>query len=315
MTKLNPLEEEIQKLRQEVSGETATEVKTDEEATEDAQEEKTDDATKTDEPVKEEVKTDDAKPAQEELKPDAAAFARLRREAAEARREADELKKAQQAKENPEKKQVEQEPNKAENYEAWLEWQLKQTQDQLKEAANTAKEVKETIVERQKREEMAQLEQAAIQQLTEIESDFKKKAPDYDDAAMHVKSKLIESYSLLYPNANEQQIRAAADKYIFDLGVMAYQQGYNPAEYLYHMSKGKFGYAPVVKQVAEEKKKEIKPDLKKIDENRKRSLTGAVSGGQGGATAIGLDAIGDMTYAQFSRLTPAQREELKAQSR
>lgn len=247
-----------------------------------------------------------------EDKPDNEAFARLRREASEARREKAELE-ARIAEEKNKKNDINEdpEPNKAEKYEEWLEWKDRKLEKKLKDVEDW----KEKETNKQRVEEAAKAEMRGWDY---FEKPFAAKTPDYKEVGEFGFHRIASSIKTLNPDISDEALVSATQREILRIANHALASGHeNPVEYLYKKAKSEWGYQPPVAKTEEKpiEKKEPKIDLKKIEENKNRSASGAAAGGQGGNAAIGLDGIGTMTMAQFSRLSPQQREDLKVQAR
>ncbi len=259
-----------------------------------------------------EVKAEEA--PKEEEKPDGQAFAKMRREANEAKRKAAELEQRLMAVEaakqagavvaqQREQQSVDAEPNKAEDFEGWVEWQQRQLSKQVEEVkqwkeqqANTAKQ--------------QQLYSQAIQELTTYEQEFKKEAADYDDVQAHFQKKLTEAVMISNPSLSEADVGRMVAGRILAMASDYAKRGLNPIEEMYNMTKERFGYTPPAPS-ADAKATAPKPDLKKIAENRKRAANGSIAAGTSSKQDLTLDDVSNMSLAQFSKLTPAQLQALK----
>lgn len=254
---------------------------------------------------KEDEKTPDPDKEEEiEDKPSDAAYARIRREkkAAEVReqelqRQLDELRIAR----NPEKKEEsnpDPQPNRQDNYEAWLEWNIRQTQSKVDDLTDWKKDQTQTT-------EKQQTIQGAIREFQVIETEFKKGAKDYDQAADYLHGQIKRSISLLNPSMKGTALDQATDMAILTHASGFAQQKLNPAEELYHMAQ-EHGY----KLDATQKQEKPTPNLKKIEDNKRRSATPLKAGGQNGSLALSKEAAIDMSMAEFAKLTPIERAEL-----
>lgn len=238
----------------------------------------------------------DNKKADEE-KPDASAYARLRRE----KRELQERLKAYEEQKQTKKEDVDNdpEPNKQENYEQWLEWKDRKLEEKIAR-------IEGKVTQSEQESEQNKLYQGAIKEFQDIEKKFKATAPDYDQAAEHLKKELTRSISLLNSELSPSQIQGVVTNHILKMAAQAAAGGLNPAEELYRMSKTTFGFV-------EKKEETTKPNLKKIDANKRKSSSPLQSGGKPGSIPITLEAVNDMSLAEFAKLTPSQLRELENQ--
>lgn len=310
---LNPLEQEIKELRETVKKE------------EDAKNAAPADDKKVEAKTEEvEAKAEPVKEAPKEKEPENADYARMRREAAqakkeaaEAKREAEQLRKEKEEALKPKVAPVAEdaEPDKAANYEGWLEWKNRQLEKRLKEVDERSTKVVQSFEERTKKEEQAAQYSQAVKEFMTLESEFKAKTPDYEDAANHMTGKVRESFKTLYPQLQGEQLDQAVASQILQWASHYAREGQHPIEALYQMNVERFGYQKKAPVAEPEKKAEPKINLAAIEKNKKRAVNGQFAGGKSGAQNPSIEGVADMTMAQFSRLTPAQREELKQQSR
>lgn len=234
---------------------------------------------------------------EEEQKPDASAYARMRRENRELAKKLEEIEAAQRPK-APEPANTDPEPSKQEDYEQWLEWKDRQNERKIADIERW----KENEV---KAREHNTLWNGAIKEFQQYENAFQKDMPDYEQAAEHLKSRLKDSISLVSDHLSPQEVDKAVSEYILKSAAKAVSEGYNPAESLYRMSKEKFGFVNTSKPA--------KPDLRKIDSNRKKSASPLQSGGKSGSASLTAESVADMSMAEFAKLTPSQIRELESQ--
>lgn len=268
--------DEIEELETEATTET-TEEEVEQEEIEDQQ----DDADTHEDDAEDEESTqeEEAEEPEKEEKLDAAAFARMRRELREAKQKAAELERAQQ----PQQKQE-------------------------------AEPVQETAEERLARLEghiaKNELTQRAIQEFSSMEREYMAENPHYDAAGALVQKEMIRAEMLLNPSMTPERAAQNVMNKILRIASNSVNQGANPCEVLYDMAVERFGFRPEVKQEVREKK----TDLAKIDKNKKRSATPLSAGGSSGKAAVTLESVGNMSLADFNKLTPEQMRELEAQS-
>jgi hypothetical protein len=249
------------------------------------------------EPVVEEPPKEEPKTVAEEEKPDAAAFARMRREKAALERR---LQEVEAAKQQPapvtspaQSAQEDPEPNMQEDPIAWVQWNKRQTDAQLSEFNNWKQSQTQAY-------EQNQLVSRAAQELTEYESQFKATVTDYDDVANFMVGELKKSFKRLNPSASEDQVLKQVQQHILLESSKLAAKGLNPVEELYHIAKNEYGYTPPTQAV------EKKPDLAAIAKNQARSagMAGAAGSPKRAAPST-LQAAAEMTPAEWARL-PAE---------
>lgn len=265
---------------------------------------------------------EDEKPKDEVIAPDAAAFAKQRREMREMKAKLAALEAAKSA--VPEAKTeakaepapvADPEPNKNEDYQGWLEWSLRQGARDLAALKAENAETKNLVAEVKKKSDTSDLMTAAYQELSDIEDTYKADNADYDNAMSHAQKRFTESLKILNPNLTKKQIEDATRDEVLKVASLAMQQGQNPAEVLYDMAIERFGYVKEQPKEAPKEAEKVKPklDLAKIEANKKKSATSLGNGGQGGSVPLTKEvAANSMTLAEFSRLTESQLDALEA---
>lgn len=261
----------------------------------------------------------DEKPAAEEKKPEADAdksdVARLAYEAREAKRQLAELQKRLDEKERAEKEAAQKaadaasdpEPSKDEDPDAWLEWRVRQVEKEANVAKQKAAELEAFTQQREQEFRQQKLiEQATIEFVT-LEAKFKEATPDYDDVAEHFVTRIRQDIGLRYPNATEAQINDAARTQLLQIASSYAQQGQNPVEALYKLTKERLGYVPKQAAAASDK---AKPDLAKIAANKAKSASGAAAGGGASKPSITAEDAVNMSTAEFAKLSPAEQRRL-----
>lgn len=249
-----------------------------------------------------------------------AAMAKMRRDTAaaikradEAERQAAELRRIQS---EPKKAApvTDAEPNKDTDPEAHVRWELKQAKDQLQDL-NTWRQTRE------KQENHERLVTQAIEEFGNEESKFRAATPDYDSVSDFAIKEITKSLRITNPGLDGAALGKATQNYILRLAGQGVNQGYNPAEYLYHTAKS-WGYTPPAADPAAESspggKKAAavtpKPSLKTIADNKKRSATSATPGGKTGHTPLSREGVLSKGFglSDFSRLTAADLAELES---
>ena len=299
------------------------------------------------EPIEEEVKEEPEEPAvepaepaeevkDEALSPSAAAFAKERREkrelaAQKAALEAklsDALRRAESASQSPvrqeEKKSdakpevINEEPNKLENYEEWLEWKDQQSEKLAREALAAANEVRAWRDEQRQQSEYSTMVSSAVEEFVAIENEYRAKNQEYGDAIEYGRQRYGDALKLLNPALSSAQIEKQIDQQMLMFAAQAKGKGLNPAEELFSMAVERFGYTPSEKTPSKAEAPAVqsvsRPKLSVVQSNKRRSATGLSGGGQGGSASLTAVDLENMTNAEFSKLSPSQLRELEMAS-
>jgi hypothetical protein len=263
-----------------------------------------------------------------------AEWARLRREAREAKAEVARLKAAQTAPVPPAAlpaetkpidkaatKEISKEPDKNTNYQEWLEWKLAQADNTIAEQSKFTKELGEWRTKQEASErEQAQV-RADVEAFTTIEQRYIEKNPDYSAATDYARETYFNALKLAQPQATEAQINWAIDNEILSYARNWAKQGLDPAEEFYSMAQERFGYVPksagTETEPHQEERQPVrrgaeKPNLSRIANNKRRSASPLSGGGQGGALPLTMESVADMDMGEFSKLTPSQLAALEA---
>lgn len=217
------------------------------------------------------------------------AWAKLRWEASEAKRQAKAAQEEIERLKNPPKAI----PAKEENYEGHVEGRIETVEERLNRLESEREE------QRKDSQEKAQL-MGAINELTQFESAYSQKVPEYGEAANHVRGLIGASIKLLEPDIEPEELAKRVVKTYLQKAANAYRLGYDPAEAIYKEAVN-LGYARKEQQPEERKQ----DNFKKIAENKKRSGMAAASG-SGGAPETTEEMADKMSMAEFSRLSPEQ---------
>lgn len=258
------------------------------------------------EPAKEEEKEDPVKAEEDikEEKPDNSAYARMRRaekEAAELRKKNEEREQERKARDSGD---PDPEPNKADDIEAWYEWNLRQLNDENKSLKVKLDEHDNFIGTALKQENRTK----AKAELAEIENDFKKSAPDYDDAVRHMASLMFHGKKYADPFKSEKEIRDEIETFALTVAAQAYNSDQNPAEALYRMAKDHYGFDP--KKVEKTEEKKPGPNLKVVADAKKRSPSGMTASAKSGDYQLSQEAALELSNAEFQALPAAEKRRL-----
>lgn len=177
---------------------------------------------------------------------------------------------------------------------------------QLEEGAEIEQkeEVNEDAVLLQELKEKKEYE-ATRDGFLQIEANTKAGLDNYEEVSAHYANTIAQGIYALNPNLTEQQLKKAVEKKILDDADALYRQGFNPVEEMYHMAKEKYGYKP--KSAAKE---EIKPDLDKIAENRKRNAGTAAAQKSSQKAELTQQTAADMSVADWAKLPAAEKRRL-----
>jgi hypothetical protein len=264
------LEEEIERMKKELEvNENETEVNVDEEKTEQEPEKETVEEVKEPEEVKEEVKEE----TKQEEKPDAAAFARMRRELAAAKKEAEELKSKMKSEETT-------------DYDA-----------------KVSNDLEEILRERQITK--------ATQEFVILEENFKSTVPDYEDISNGYKEAIYQSLKIQNPYKSHIELLNDTKMTLLVKAGQFVNQGLDPIQELYEEAKS-LGIRPNVKADEPLKEEVKKPKLDVIAKNKARNggMLGAEGSGSGGL--ITKEMAAEMTVAEWSKLSASEKARLLA---
>jgi len=228
-------------------------------------------------------------------------YARLRREKAEAVKRAKEYEERLKALEErvskpQEVEQKDAEPDVKKDPVAWLEWNDRQNKSEIAQ-------LKESIQKEQKAKQEAEIIEQAKLEFTTYESQFAPTVKDYEDVAQFMFRRVAESLAVVNPSLSQQDLVDATQRHILQLAANYHAQGLNPAEELYFDAKDKFGY-----KAKEEAPKEVKRDLTKVANNRRRNA-GMASVTGGSQPQVTKEMAAKMSIAEFAQLS---QEDLKA---
>lgn len=297
MSLLETLEEDKKKLSELEKEETATEEVVEEKKPEEVTEEK-----------KEEVKAEEKSAEEKQEKEDPRPLrVRKKLEAESLRKELDAARARIAELEKPADKTVERdpEPDRQENPTEWLAWENRQIKQELKELKQDTQTIK-------KKDAAQQLRESALSELQGFEAQARAKIKDYDAVKGHYATMLATAVRALQPDIPENQLRQVVEQKMIERAAKFLNEGYeNPVEAMYDEAKS-WGY-----KAAEEKteEKEVKPDLKRVAENRKRNAGMAAAQGSGGSGDITLNYLArEMTVAEIAKLPKGQVDKILRQA-
>jgi chromosome segregation ATPase len=230
-------------------------------------------------PVVEEEKKPEPEP---EEKLDNSAYARMRREAAAAKRLAEE------------------EAGKR----AALEAELEKLRTGGAETESAEEIIPDEVTELVQERRLAKAER----EFEALEAEFKAQAPDYADVAAQYSKALAQSIRTMNPRMPIEDVIKETKKTLLVRAGEYMNKGYNPIEEIYNEAK-ELGFKALPKEEAKPLPEEIKPDFKKVAENRKKSTGMAATGGESVAQVTKSSAA-DMTVEEWAKLSPADKKRL-----
>ncbi len=214
----------------------------------------------------------------EEEKEDASAFQRMRRETAAAKKRADDAEARLAERDKKEEPLLESAP----------EIELPSDIAEIVETHRLSKAEKE---------------------FTQLERKFSSKEKDYEAISSEYAGILATSIKVQNPRMSNIEVAEKTKETILRKAANFLTQGYDPIEELYHEAKelGCTGKSAVKPEPKEEE--EIKPDMKKVAENRKRSAGMAATGGESKGQ-ITKQAAADFTNAEWAKLSKIEKQRL-----
>lgn len=215
---------------------------------------------------------------QEEEKPDASAFARMRRE----KRAAERAKAAADEEKEALLRQIEE--LKSGKYEKQVEPQDNQMNDIIR----------------------SHTMQQAQQEFANYEAEFRKVEPNYDAVSKQYMQALLQSIKVQNPRASDAQVFEMYKETVLSKAGAYVREGLDPVEELYNEALD-LGFS-----AQKEVKKDAKPDMSKVARNRGRSasMAGTSAEGKGKLTPF---AAADMSADEWSKLPDSEKQEVFAQ--
>lgn len=271
------LSEELEKMKAELA---AQEGKEDEGTEFEEQEEESDEEEieAKEEPEEEKVK-EEIKGEEKKLELDDAGYARLRREATAAKRQAEQFQKELEDLRNAREIPI----------------------DIMQEAPLPIE--MQAVLEDHKMNR-------AEREFLMFESKAKQQHPEYGAVAAEYAAAMYQSFKVQNPRKTDVELNDMTKRAIFIKAGEFARAGYeNPVEEMYHEAR-ELGYTGKSLQKQESSKEEkLQPDMKKVSENRKRSSGMAANNGrQEGMMTLG--AAADLSAAEWSRLPIADKRRL-----
>lgn len=279
-----------------------------------------------------------------EAKPDAAAFIKARREkrAAEQRAAEEAAKRAEiearlaaveKAKEEaakaaePVRQEVDAEPNRTTDYEAWLEWNIRQTRKLAEETRREADELREWKAKQEREVREREVFMQAEAGLAHLEKRYLDENPEYAEAKEHGIKEMKRAMKVLNPRMDDAVIDMQVKRYILEQADALLKAGQNPCDAIFEYAIETLGYVPRELRQQEEQAEPVvvkpklsvvqtpkpKIDLAKIDANKRRSASSAANSGSGGKNELTLEDFANMDNSEFLRnLSQIEESQLRA---
>jgi len=187
---------------------------------------------------------------------------------------------------------------------------------QQQEGEGKPAETVEQRLDRMENEKAAQdLRTQAIDEFNSIETEYSKANPDYEAASQHVIRSMYGGVKAAYPHLTDKQALGFVQNRILQIASDAANRGLNPVEYLHQMAFDNYGFDPSKAAQNGAPKKTGKADnLKKIDQNRKRSASPLAGGGQAASSNVSIKEAEDMDLATFGQMSETEIDALIQQA-
>ncbi len=237
--------------------------------------------------VKEEEKKEEAKEEIKEEKPeeeeklDNNGYRKLRREAAAAKKLADDR----------------------ETEIAELKARLSAPKEEDKEETNLAVDPEIQEVVRDHRMLRAERE------FQTLEAKFRSSTPEYDAVSNEYALALAQSIKIQNPRLSAVEIAEKTKKTILFKASEWVQQGFDPIEELFHEAKDLGFTGKSMKKEEAKEEEEIKPDMKKVSENRKKS-TGMTSSNGKSEGQVTKQAASEYSVQEWKKLPASEKRRL-----
>lgn len=157
------------------------------------------------------------------------------------------------------------------------------------------------------------LHNQAVEEFNDIEAEFSKETPDYEDASAHMIKGMYAGVKAAYPDITDKQALQFVQNRVLQIASNAAKRGLNPAEVLYQMSFDNYGFQPGQKKPGENKNTKA-DNLKNIAKNKKRSANAFQGGGQNAGARATIEEANKMDLATFGNMSEAEIDELIAQA-
>lgn len=190
------------------------------------------------------------------------------------------------------------EPDKMENYEGWLEWRNEKLEYQLSNLEGKFEQVAQKIEQEEAANRQRQLYEGAAKEIAQFENEYKKVVTDYDSVTQNAYNNLLTAYQTI--GFGREEAAAKIAQQVLDISAAAYRKGINPAEAIYDFCLERFGRPQAQAKPDVEAPKPS--NLKKIEETKRRSVSGIAAGGQTSSPQITIESAAEMSLGEFAKL-------------
>lgn len=202
------------------------------------------------------------------------------------------------------------EPNKADNYEGWLEWANRQSQRKIAatEARLEAIEKQNQTQEETRRHET--MRSGALEEIKQFEQTFAPTVSNYKDVVLNGFGIEVKRFLASNPTKTEKDIVKFVEDTALQLGARFHAADINPAEGIYNYFLNAYG-APAPQAAPREEVKQKTPDLKRIDSLKRRSASPMKGGQNSGVVAKTKEAAADASLSELASYTADDWRELE----
>ncbi len=153
----------------------------------------------------------------------------------------------------------------------------------------------------------------AEREFKELESKFRRSNPEYDDIVGQYGQAIMASIKIQSPRISEDELVERTKKTILQKASKYMQDGFDPIEEMFHEARDLgFKKREVAAPAKEEKEVEIKPDMKKVSANRARSASMAGTGGDSTKAQINKSVAAEMSPMEWKKLPREEKARLLA---
>lgn len=151
---------------------------------------------------------------------------------------------------------------------------------------------------------------AAGVEFNQLEANFRRSVPDYDDVSNAYKVDLFHSVRIDNPRWTEDMILKETNRRLLTKASQYVAKGLDPIQEMYEDAKV-LGYKAKPKEQAKpEPEVEIKPDLDKLAANKERSAGFAgANGGRGGQPQMTLQTAASIPPGEWAKMSREQKNE------
>ena len=204
------------------------------------------------------------------------------------------------------------EPDKTRDLAAWLLWD-----SERKQLLIDNWQAKQEKAERQQK--LNDSVREAVRYTDGVLENYKKVNPDFDNAYKHARQAYKDAIKRVYSNVSDQTIESRIKHEELQLAIKCEKEGTNLGDVLYDMAISRFGYdpdnapSPAQRQADSNVRQSVRPNLRRIADNKRRTASGLDGGGQSGRSTVTLSAAADMSMEELQNLRKEDWEYLRSQ--